>query len=151
MRSKTFLLLLTATLFFVVPAMAQDKEPEKPKAPAPHLVIKALEHDFGEVKAGTPLTYNFMFENQGTDTLRVHTVKASCGCTTTKYDKVIAPEKEGEIILAIADTKIRRGRRRNPSFSAIVGTALKAQHGIRLPCAQGVRSRNGFEKGGLTS
>ncbi|HEX9653251.1 MAG TPA: DUF1573 domain-containing protein [bacterium] len=129
MRSKTFLLLLTATLFFVVPAMAQDKEPEKPKAPAPHLVIKALEHDFGEVKAGTPLTYNFMFENQGTDTLRVHTVKASCGCTTTKYDKVIAPEKEGEIILAIADTKNYQG---NVVKSATVSTNDPDQPTFRL-------------------
>lgn len=109
MRSKMILLLLTAALFFVVPAIAQEKEPEKPKAPAPHLVIKGLEHDFGEVKPGTPLTFSFAFENQGNDTLRVHSVKASCGCTTTKYDKIIAPEKKGEITLAIADTKTYQG------------------------------------------
>jgi len=109
MRSKMILLLLTAALFFIVPATAQEKEPEKPKTPAPHLVIKALEHDFGEVKAGTPLNFSFVFENQGNDTLRVHSVKASCGCTTTKYDKIIAPENKGEITLAIANTKNYNG------------------------------------------
>lgn len=109
MRSKIMLRLILFLLFLTAAVIAQEKEPEKPKTPAPHLVIKKLEHNFGEVKAGTALNHTFEFENQGDDTLRVHSVKASCGCTTTKYDKVIAPGEKGEVTLAIADTKNYQG------------------------------------------
>ncbi len=108
MRPKILFTLILFLLFFTAAVIAQEKEPEKPKTPAPHLVIKKLEHNFGEVKAAA-LNHTFEFENQGDDTLRVHSVKASCGCTTTKYDKVIAPGKKGEVTLAIADTKNYQG------------------------------------------
>jgi hypothetical protein len=111
MKSKVMLLCIPFILFFALAATAQEqeKQPEQPEISGPHIVIDSLEYNFGEVKAGTALNHTFEFENQGTDTLRVHSVKASCGCTTTKYDKVIAPEEKGEVTLAIADTKNYHG------------------------------------------
>lgn len=42
--------------------------------PAPMLVIESLTHDFGEVKAGTPLRYAFKIKNQGKADLLINNV-----------------------------------------------------------------------------
>jgi hypothetical protein len=42
--------------------------------PAPMLVIDSFTHDFGEVKAGTPLRYVFKVKNQGKADLLIHNV-----------------------------------------------------------------------------
>ena len=43
-------------------------------AGAPLLVIESLTHDFGEVKAGTPLRYAFIVKNQGKAELLINNV-----------------------------------------------------------------------------
>jgi len=42
--------------------------------PAPMMVIDSMTHDFGEVKAGTPLRYAFKVKNQGTSDLLINSV-----------------------------------------------------------------------------
>ena len=42
-------------------------------------------HNFGVIQQGRPVTYDFQLTNIGTDTLRIETVGASCGCTTPKW------------------------------------------------------------------
>ena len=42
--------------------------------PAPMLVIESLTHDFGEVKAGTPLRYAFKIKNEGKADLLINNV-----------------------------------------------------------------------------
>jgi hypothetical protein len=44
-------------------------------------------YDFGKVKAGVPVTYEFRFSNTGLQPLIISSVKASCGCTVTAYTK----------------------------------------------------------------
>ena len=43
--------------------------------------------DFGKVKAGVPVSYEFRFTNSGMMPLIISSVKASCGCTVTAYTK----------------------------------------------------------------
>ena len=43
-------------------------------SPAPLLVIDSFTHDFGEVKAGTPLRYAFKVKNQGKADLLINEV-----------------------------------------------------------------------------
>ena len=71
----TFALLLSIT------AAAQDKQPPpQPNAgsassgAAPLMVIESFTHDFGEVKAGTPLRYIFKVKNQGKADLVINNV-----------------------------------------------------------------------------
>lgn len=45
------------------------------------------EYDFGKIKVGIPVTYEFSFTNQGKIPLVISTVQASCGCTVTSYTK----------------------------------------------------------------
>jgi hypothetical protein len=54
------------------------------------------EFDFGKIKLGVPVTYDFSFTNSGEIPLVITTVQASCGCTVTSYSKEpIEPSAKG--------------------------------------------------------
>ena len=57
------------------------------------LNLKETEYDFGKIPQGKPVTHIFEVSNNGTDSLRITNVQASCGCTTPEWDreKVQAP------------------------------------------------------------
>lgn len=80
-------------------------------APGPHGTLKldTLEHEFGAVKAGTPLVFTFKFKNKGKAPLEITEVKPSCGCTKGDFDKLVEPGKEGKITLSIAKTDTYTG------------------------------------------
>ena len=59
MKSRTAFSAVASLLILVFSVSAQDGG--KPK-----LSILALEHSFGSVKTGTPLTYSFEIKNEGT-------------------------------------------------------------------------------------
>lgn len=60
-----------------------------------------LMHDFGEVKAGSTNTCQFIVTNTGDKPLIIEKVSASCGCTTPKKpEKPIAPGKSDIIEVA---------------------------------------------------
>lgn len=44
-------------------------------------------HEFGEIKQGEIVTYNFKFKNIGKTPLIVSSASASCGCTVPEYSK----------------------------------------------------------------
>ena len=46
-----------------------------------------LEHDFGSLPQGKPVTYEFEFTNTGDQPLILDNVQASCGCTTPTWTK----------------------------------------------------------------
>ncbi|MFH0981725.1 MAG: DUF1573 domain-containing protein [Planctomycetota bacterium] len=94
------------------PAEAAPKPPAEPPAPlpppggseageaetaGPRVVIAEPEKDFGEFWAGAELAHSFAVKNTGTQTLEIVQVRASCGCTSTGYDKQIEPGAEGKI------------------------------------------------------
>jgi hypothetical protein len=102
MRARSAFVAVAFLLTFVFPVSAQN--PATPK-----LSIPSLEHSFGSVKAGTPLTYSFEIKNEGKADLEIKSVNPSCGCTTSKYDKVIAPGKVGTVTLAVEKTDGYKG------------------------------------------
>ena len=74
-------------------------------AGGPHVSIATREHSFGTVKPGTPLRFGFEVKNDGDAQLEIQQVNPSCGCTTSSFDKTIAPGKAGMINLAIEKTE----------------------------------------------
>ncbi len=42
-------------------------------------------HDFGKIKQGVPVNYDFAFKNLSKKPLVIETAMASCGCTTPKW------------------------------------------------------------------
>jgi hypothetical protein len=95
----------------------------------PELSIVSMEHSFGTVKAGTPLNYSFVVKNKGKADLEITAVAPSCGCTTSSFDKVIAPGHQGKITLAIAKTEGYKG---DVSKNATVTTNDPAHSGFQL-------------------
>jgi len=107
-RTNIKLVLLTF-LLLVSPATAQQKQSTTALAPRPKLAITSLEHSFGTVKPGTPLNFTFKVKNSGDAQLEIESVSPSCGCTTSNFDKAIAPGKTGGITLAVEKTDTYNG------------------------------------------
>ena len=102
MKSRIAFVVAACLLTFAFSVSAQDGG--KPK-----LSIPSLDHSFGSVKAGTPLTYAFEIKNEGKVDLEIRSVSPSCGCTSSKFDKVIAPGKVGNVTLEVAKTDGYKG------------------------------------------
>lgn len=75
----------------------------------PKIKFKRTEHDFGKIVDGVKVTIKFPFTNVGKKDLIIMQVKASCGCTATRYTKeVVKPGKSGFVELTF-DSSRRRG------------------------------------------
>jgi hypothetical protein len=54
--------------------------------------------NFGKIPQGKPVTHLFIVTNNGSETLTLENVQASCGCTTPEWDhKPIPPGGKSEI------------------------------------------------------
>jgi hypothetical protein len=51
-------------------------------------------HDFGKIAQGKPVTFDFVFKNNGKSELKLDNVQAGCGCTTPTWQP--GPYKAGE-------------------------------------------------------
>lgn len=76
---RTISALALVTLLVMTVAAQEKHSPIQPNAGnstagAPLLVIESLTHDFGEVKAGTPLRFAFIVKNQGKADLLINNV-----------------------------------------------------------------------------
>lgn len=75
----------------------------------PEISFVKTEHDFGTIKEGQKVFWNFRFKNTGSADLILNRVKADCGCTVPEYPKTpIAPGEEGKIKVTF-DSKGRMG------------------------------------------
>ena len=109
MRSKITFALLPLLLLLAFPVMAQQRQATRSLVVRPKLTMASFEHSFGAVKPGTPLNFTFKVKNQGNAALEITSVSPSCGCTTSNFDKVIAPGKTGGITLAVEKTDTYTG------------------------------------------
>jgi hypothetical protein len=80
------------------------------QASKPLAVFKETTHDFGKVKQGDVVSYEFVFKNEGAATLVVDKVETTCGCTAALVsEKKIAPGREGKLKTTF-DTRGYSGR-----------------------------------------
>jgi hypothetical protein len=61
---------------------------------APVMKFEKGTHDFGKIKGGDKVTYDFKFTNTGKSPLIITDAIATCGCTRPEWPK--APVKPGE-------------------------------------------------------
>jgi hypothetical protein len=67
-----------------------------PKADVAVFEAVSLNHDFGKIKQGVPVTHEFKFTNKGAVPMVITNVTASCGCTTPDWTRdPIAPGGQG--------------------------------------------------------
>ena len=64
------------------------------------IVFETLEYNFGDIQENKgKVSHKFSFTNNGKESIRILTVKPSCGCTTPNWSKdEIKPGKKGFII-----------------------------------------------------
>jgi plastocyanin len=62
-------------------------------ANAPAMKFETETHDFGKIKQGDKITYEFNYTNTGKSPLIISDAYATCGCTTPEFDK--APIQPG--------------------------------------------------------
>lgn len=105
MKSRLSLVGLSLLLTIVFSVSAQETS----STGSPRVKIASLEHSFGTVKPGTPLTHTFKVMNDGKANLEIKSVSPSCGCTTTNFDKVVAPGQTGGITLEVEKTEGYKG------------------------------------------
>lgn len=80
------IVMITATCF------AQQKKA------ADVISFTEVKHDFGKIKQGVPVTYNFVFKNTSNQPVVIESANASCGCTTpVKPEAPIAKGKQDKI------------------------------------------------------
>jgi hypothetical protein len=108
MKSKATLTLL-ALLLLMLATYTPIRSTQAATTGKPKLVIESLEHSFGKIVPGTPLTYTFKVRNVGDVDLEIKNVSPSCGCTAANFDKLIATGKEGSITLKIENTASYQG------------------------------------------
>jgi hypothetical protein len=67
-------------------------------ASAPVISFENMSHDFGKVKAGEKVSYQYKFTNTGKSPLIISNAIASCGCTVPDYPRTpVNPGGEGTI------------------------------------------------------
>lgn len=74
-------------------------------ADAPVLTFEEPGHDFGKIKEGAKVHYNFKFKNTGKSPLIITNATATCGCTVPEPPKEpIQPGAEGVIKVVFDST-----------------------------------------------
>lgn len=66
--------------------------------PTTTIAFTETAHDFGIIKEGEVVEYDFKFTNTGTHPLVISDAKASCGCTIPEWTKdPVLPNAEGKL------------------------------------------------------
>lgn len=77
-------------------------------APAPQLVVKDADFNFGEVFQGAKVEHSFQITNQGDAPLKIEKVKSSCGCTAALVSaNELKPGETGEVRATFNSTRFR--------------------------------------------
>jgi len=66
-------------------------------------------YDFGKIKQGDKVTYDFKFTNTGKSPLIITNAVATCGCTTPTYPKTPVKPGEGGLIHVTFDSAGKTG------------------------------------------
>lgn len=85
-------IVMTAGVFAQAPAANTQATPG-PKA-EDFVKFKDKVHDFGKIKQGVPVTFDFNFVNTSDKPVVIESATASCGCTTPV--KPVAPISQGK-------------------------------------------------------
>jgi hypothetical protein len=94
---KRFVMALVATVI-TAGAFAQTSANAKVVTGEDYVKFKSIVHDFGKIKQGVPVTYDFPFANATDKPVVIETVNTSCGCTTPKWPQTpIAKGKADKI------------------------------------------------------
>lgn len=82
---KKLLLSFALMLLSIIAIKAQTSPAENPNAP--DFKFDVEEYDFGNIKEGESINYEYKFTNIGNEPLIISTARGSCGCTVPDWPK----------------------------------------------------------------
>ncbi|MGB8191467.1 MAG: DUF1573 domain-containing protein [Chitinophagaceae bacterium] len=91
-------LLVSATMF--AQTAASVTPPKTQKKAEDYVKFKEAEHNFGKIKQGTPVTYDFQFNNISNQPVVIEYASASCGCTTHTWPMAAIGKSKADKITA---------------------------------------------------
>lgn len=80
--------------------------PARSQGAQPKIDIPETLHDFGQVLERKQYIHDFEVYNRGDADLIIEAVQPGCGCTVTKFDRLIAPGKMGTIEFTLDGDKV---------------------------------------------
>jgi hypothetical protein len=113
MKTRWLFGVLGGALLITGVALAQEAAKTAPPADAgkkaapgtrPVMEVPRLNYDFGETFHLEKYGYAFVVRNRGNADLVIEDVKPGCGCTAAKFDRLVAPGKEGKIELVVGES-----------------------------------------------
>lgn len=103
-----FFLLILITIIVQTQLFSQSKKAEN------YVKFKQKEYDFGKIKQGSVVSFDFLFDNISEETVTIESVTASCGCMIPyKPESAITKGKsekiKAEFTVSSSITKIENG------------------------------------------
>jgi hypothetical protein len=90
------------------PPQAQGAAPQDPAGPgqdqpalAPAIRLQSDDHDAGEAKPGSSVSYDFVVFNDGQAPLLISDVVPGCGCSVASFPEKVAPGESGVVTLTV--------------------------------------------------
>jgi hypothetical protein len=96
---KRFILALVATVI-TAGVFAQTSTNAKVVTGEDYVKFKEFIHDFGKIKQGVPVTFDFKFTNSSDKPVVIETVNTSCGCTTPQWPQTPVAKGKSDKITA---------------------------------------------------
>jgi len=108
-----------------------SKLSEKEIQNAPKIVFDNPVFNFGKIKQGEKVSYDFTFKNQGKRDLIIRKTKASCGCTIVNTTKsVVKPGETGS--LQVTFNSAGKTNRQNKSITVVTNDPTQSQMDLRV-------------------
>jgi hypothetical protein len=97
---------------------------------APVMKFEKQSHDFGQIKPGDKVTYDFKFTNAGQSPLIITDGYATCGCTKPEWPKTPIKPGEAGVIHVTFDSTGKMGLQ--DKLITIVANTKPAQNAVHL-------------------
>jgi len=99
-------------------------------AEAPVMKFETGSHDFGKIKQGDKVTYEFKYVNTGKFPLIIKEAYATCGCTTPEFDKAPIQPGKSSVIKVTFDSAGKSGLQ--DKVVTVVANTVPAQNRVHL-------------------
>ena len=124
-----------------VNAVIREKFTEKQKKNPPIITFDKTEYNFGTIKQGDIINYEFKFKNTGKSPLIIRKVTTSCGCTTTFYTR--EPIKPGETgVIKVKFNSSGRLGRQYKTITVITNSPDPSSNRVILRLVGEIKSKN---------
>ncbi|WP_295770221.1 DUF1573 domain-containing protein [uncultured Mucilaginibacter sp.] len=99
-------------------------------AEAPVMKFETEAHDFGKIKQGDKVTYEFKYTNTGKSPLIIKDAYATCGCTVPEFDKTPIAPGASSVIKVTFDSAGKIGMQEK--IITVVANTVPAENRVRL-------------------